>query len=170
MRRTLILFLTQLLLWTVLAQINHALTGVRVYLFTGSLFITFIALTQPTRPGLACALLGGVLCDANAPASLFGLHTLLYVGGFLLIHHVRDRVPRDDTVGRIVVALLVNLALFLALSLLQIGRSPAPAAVWPRLLVDLFCSQIFLGLIARWFFSLQTQSLILARVDREAFA
>ena len=48
--------------------------------------------------------------------------------------------------------------------------TPAPAAIWPRLIVDLLCSQVFLVLIAPWFFALQTRALTLARVPRETYA
>ena len=170
MRRSLILFLTLVLLWTLVAQLNHALTGLRVYLFAGSLFITFAALTQPLRAGIGRVILGGLLCDANAPASVFGTHTLLFLAGYFVIFNLRDRIPRDDSSSRIVVALLANFALFLVFSFAQIGHSPAPAAVWPRLIVDLVCSQLFLALATRWFFALQAKALILARVERDSFA
>ena len=68
----------------------------------------------------------------------------------------------------VVVALLANLGIFLALSLLLLGRHPAPAAAWTRLLADLIFSQIFLALLAPWFFALQREALLLARVDLAA--
>jgi hypothetical protein len=173
MRRIAVLFLTLLLLWTLVAQLNHALSsfaGMRVYLFSGSLYLTFAALTQPLRPGLASVILGGLVCDANAPTAVFGSHTLLFVAAFLVVFNLRDRIPRDDTTGRIVVALLANLALFLAFSFSQVVRSPMPGAVWPRLFADLVCSQIFLALATRWFFALQARALVLAQVERVTFA
>src|SRR3954463_16029726 len=140
MRRAFILCLTLVLLWTIVAQVNHALTGLHVYLFAGSLYVTFAALTQPLRTALASTVFGGLVCDANIPATLFGTHTLLFLAAFFVIFNLRDRVPRDDTTGRIVIALLANFALFLALSFSQLARSPAPGAIWPRLLADLVCS------------------------------
>jgi hypothetical protein len=169
MRRTLTLFVTLLILWTVLAQINHALTAWRIYLFAGALFVAFAALTQSPRAGFVATLLGGLVCDANAPVP-FGTHTLLFAAAHLTLFYVRERVPRDDNIAAITVVLLTNLALFLVFSFLQIHRSPAPAAVWPRLIVDLLCSQIFLVVITPWFFALQARALILARVDRRSFA
>jgi hypothetical protein len=170
MRRTLILFLTSLLLWTVVAQVNHALTGIRVYVFIGSLYLVYAALTQPLLPGLFSVILGGFLCDANAPRAVFGSHTLLFIVGFFVVHNLRDRIPRDDLAGRVVIALLSNFALFLVFSFAQLIRSPAPAAVWPRLLADLVASQVFLTLITPWFFALQHRALVLAQVEREAYA
>ena len=165
MRRTLILFATLVLLWTIVAQINHALAASRVYLFAGGLFVAFAALTQPRRSGLITTVLGGLMCDANAPV-IFGTHLLLFVAAYATLFHVRDRVPRDDNISAIIVVLLTNLALFLVFSFTQIHASPSPAAIWPRLIADLLCSQVVLALLTPWFFALQARSLELARVPR----
>jgi rod shape-determining protein MreD len=169
MRRTLVTFLTLLLLWVVVAQVNHILSGTHVYLFVGGLFVTYAALQLPLRDGLAAVLLAGLLCDANTPVP-FGLHTLLFASACAVICNLRDHVPRDETVARVIVALLTNLALFLVFSFALIGRSPAPGAVWLRLIFDLLCSQVFLALIAPWFFALQARTLVLARVERDPLA
>ncbi len=169
MRRTLILLASLVVLWTIVAQLNHALAGLRLYVFAGGLFVAFAALTQPHRAGLAASLLAGLLCDANAPVA-FGTHLLLFAAAHLTLFHVRDRVPRDDNVSAIVVVLLANLALFLVFSFSQIHDSPAPAAVWPRLIADLVCSQVFLAVVTPWFFALQARALVLARVARDEAA
>ena len=188
MRRTLALFAPLVVLSALVAQLNHVLTDVRVYLFVGSLFVVFAALTQPLAAGLAAAILAGLMCDATAPlwfdpmmsvgwslksSALLGLahaHTVLFALAHIVVYNVRDRIPRNDTIGRIVVALLANLGLFLAFSFMHIVHSPAPGAVWPRLIADLVCSQVFLTLVAPWFFALQAQALVFARVERENFA
>jgi rod shape-determining protein MreD len=167
MRRVLVLFATSVLLWVLVAQVNHALTDLRVYLWVGSLFVVYNALMQPLRAGMAGSLLGGLVCDANSPVA-FGTHTLLFAAAHAVVFHLRDNLPREDTTGRVVIALLTNLGLFLLFSFAQIGRSPAPAAVWPSLIGDLVCSQIFLTVIAPWFFALQQRALVLARVERDA--
>ena len=69
---------------------------------------------------------------------------------------------RDETVARVIIALLTNLTLFLVFSFLQISRLPQPAVAWPRIIFDLVCSQVVLALIAPWFFALQTAALRLA--------
>jgi rod shape-determining protein MreD len=166
MRLTLVTALTLLLLWTVVAQVNHALAGLRVYLFVGSLFVTFAALKLPLRSGLGASLLGGLLCDANTPVT-FGTHTLLFAAAHAVVFHLRERLPRDDTLARVLVALLANLALFLMFSFIQIARSPAPAVAWPRLIADLAGSQVFLALVAPWFFALQSRAVSLADSSRE---
>jgi rod shape-determining protein MreD len=166
MRHTLATFLTLVLLWALVAEINHALSGLRVYLFVGALFVTYAALMLPFRAGLASTVLGGLLCDANAPV-WFGTHMLLFTAAFVIVSHLRNRLPREDTVARVVVASLANLGLFLLFSFTQIGGSPSPAAAWTRLMADLVCSQIFLAVIAPWFFALQHHALLLARAERE---
>jgi len=166
MRRTLVTFLTLLLLWAVVAQVNHVLDG-HVYLFLGGLFVAYAALQLPLRDGLTAVLLAGFVCDAGAPVP-FGLHALLFAAAHAVVFNIRDHVPREETVARVFIALIVNLALFLVLSFVLVGRGPVPAAVWPRLIFDLVCSQVFLALIAPWFFALQSRSLVLTGVERDS--
>ncbi len=167
MRRTLVTFLTLLILWVIVAQVNHALSGAHVYLFVGGLFITYAALQEPIRAGLAAVLLAGLLCDSNTPVPL-GVHTLLFAAAWAIVFNIRDHLPKDETIARILVALLVNLALFLVISFALVGRGPAPGTVWPRLICDLVCSQVFLAIVAPWFFALQARTLILARIERDS--
>lgn len=161
MRRAFTLCLTSLLLWALISQINHALSGLRMYIFAGALFVCFPALALPLRSGLAVSCFGGFVCDANSPVS-FGTHLLLFAAAHATLYRLRDRVPRDDTLSAILVALLTNLALFLVFSFTQIHGSPSPSAAGPRLLVDLVCSQIVVALITPWFFALQARSLELS--------
>ncbi len=167
MRHTLTIFLTLVLLWALVAQTNHELSGLRVYLFVGGLYVTYASLMLPWRAALTSILLGGLLCDATAPVA-FGTHVILFSAAFAVLSHLRDRLPREDTIARVVVALLVNLALFLLFSFTQIGGSPPPAAAWPRLIADLIVSQIALALVAPWFFALQHRALLLSRAERAA--
>ena len=166
MRRILVLVASLFLLWAIVAQLNDALSAVRMYVFAGSLFVAFIALTQPRRPGLVAVMLGGLICDANAPVT-FGTHLLLFAAAHVTLFHIRERVPREDNTSAIVVVLLTNLALFLVFSFTQIHDSPSPNAYWARLIADLVCSQLFLVLVTPWFFALQAGALALARVPRE---
>lgn len=168
MRRFLTLSLTLLLLWALVAELNHLLSSWRVYVFAGALFVTFAALNQPLRPGLLASCVGGLICDANAPVT-FGLHLLLFGLAHATLFHLRDRIPRDDNIAAIIVTLLTNLALFVVFSFSQIHGSPAPGTLGPRLLVDLVCSQIVLALATPWFFALQARSLDLAQVVTDAY-
>jgi rod shape-determining protein MreD len=169
MRRYPALLLPLIVLWAVASEVNHALGGWQVYVFVGALYVVHAALMQRWRHAAFVAIFGGLMCDATRPVA-FGTHMLLFLLAAAAVHRARERLPREDTTSRIIVALLVNLALFLAFSFTQIHRSPAPAAIWPRLIVDLVGSQIFLVLIGPWFFALQTRALALARVPRETYA
>jgi rod shape-determining protein MreD len=169
MRHTFVVFLTLVVLWVVVAQVNHVLAGFHVYVFAGALFVAYAALALPLRAGLSAVLLGGLLCDASSPVP-FGTHLLLFAIAHAILFHIRDRVPRDETVARVIITLLANLGLFLALSFALVSRNPAPAVLWPRLIVDLILSQLLIALIAPWFFALQARSLILARAERDSLA
>ncbi len=169
MRRTLVTFFTLLLLWVLLAEVNHGLGPAHVYLFAGGLFITYAALVLPLRDGIAAVMLAGLVCDASAPVRV-GTHLLLFAAAHAVVFNIRDRLPRDETVARVIVALLLNLGLVLALSFALIGRGPAPGAVWPRLILDLVCSQVFIALVAPWFFALQARVLVVTRVERDPLA
>jgi rod shape-determining protein MreD len=154
-------FLTVLLLWALVAQVNHYLAGAHLYLFVGGLLVAQAALELPLRSGMAVALLAGCVCDAHALVP-FGTHALLFAVAQAVLFNLRDRLPLDETTGRVLIALFANLALFLVLSFLEIDRSPAPGASWLRLFADLACSQVFLALIAPWFFALQRRAATLA--------
>lgn len=166
MLRCLLTFATLVLLWALTGQANHALAPLQVYLFLGGLFVTFAALRLSSRAGLATALLAGLLNDAATPLP-FGTQMLLFAAACLVIQSVRDRLPHDVVFIQVVVALLANLALFVAFSLLR-GHSVAGVA-WARLGVDLLCSQAVLLAIAPWFFALQTHTLQLLRPGFSAF-
>lgn len=166
MRRTFVIAGSLILLWALVAQLNDALSGARVYIFAGALFVAFAALTQPRRSGLVAVMLAGLVCDAHSPVT-FGTHMLLFAAAHFTLFHIRERVPRDDNVAAIAVVLLTNLALFLVFSFTQIHDAPVPAAAWTRLIADLVCSQLFLVLVTPWFFALQSGALALARVPRD---
>lgn len=166
MRRFLALFLPQLVLWVLVSQANHVLAQFHVYLVLGALFVVYAALTMPLRVGLLTSFAAGLLHDSQASVA-FGLHAVLFGLTHALLFYIRDRVPRDETVARVVIALLSNLAFFLVFSFTQIGGLPSPAEVWPRLIWDLLWSQLAITLVAPWFFALQSRSLVVARVARD---
>lgn len=166
MRRFLTLSLCSVILWVLVAQLNHAISAAQIYLSVGGLFVTYAALTQPFAVGFWVAIFAGLVLDANTPVA-FGTHLILYATADVLIFRVRERVPRNDPVSRVAIAVVANLAVFIVFSLLELVRMPAHAAVWPRLLVDLLCSQVFLAVIAPWYFALQARALVLAGVERE---
>lgn len=169
MLRLILILLSTLLLWAVSAQINHALAPWRLYVFVGALAVTLPALTFSLRTGLLASFLGGLLFDAVAPVT-FGTHAFLFALTHAVVFNLRDRLPRDDTLSRVLIALFANLGLFLVFSFSQVARSPAPASLWPRLFADLACSQILLALIAPWFFAIQARALALTDHEANRFA
>jgi rod shape-determining protein MreD len=163
-RRWLITLATMLLLWSLVAQINHHLAPYGVSLFAGGLLVTFGALRLGLRNGLFASMLTGLVIDALEPVP-FGTHLLLFAGLHIVIYHLRTRFPREETVFGVVIALLANLALFLALSFATLGRQPAAGSAWLRLFADLGCSQLFIAVAAPWYFALQQRALELGHVD-----
>jgi rod shape-determining protein MreD len=164
MRAAAVLFLTLYLLRAILSEVNSALSPVHIWLFAGGLFVAYSALMLPFRQGLAVSVLGGLLCDSLAPVA-FGTHAALFATAHVVVFNARERLQREETAVRVVVALVLNLALFLAISFVRIRQVPPGATVWPRLLWDLTWSELALVLIAPWFFALQLRSLELARAD-----
>jgi cell shape-determining protein MreD len=164
MRGATVLFLTLYLLQAVVSEVNSALSWAHIWLFAGGLFVAYSALMLPFRQGFAVSVLGGLLCDSAAPVA-FGTHAALFATAHVAIYNVRERLQRDETAVRVIVALILNLALYLALSFARIRHVPAGATVWPRLLADLAWSELALALAAPWFFALQIRTLELARAD-----
>lgn len=163
-RSALALFLTLFLLWILLAQVNHSLAPWHVYLFAGGLYVTQAALVMALRPGFAAILAAGMVCDANTPVP-FGTHTLMFAVTYAVLYRLRDRLPHEELVGQIAIVLIANFALFFGLTFLRLR--PVPRFAWPRLVSDLLLSQLFIGLVAPWYFSLQQRALALA-ADRSA--
>jgi cell shape-determining protein MreD len=116
----------------------------------------------PFRQGLPVSVLAGLLCDSVSPVP-FGTHGGLFAAAHVGIYNLRERLQRDETVVRVAVALILNLALFLALFLVREHGLPESATVWPRVLSDLAWSEAAVVLAAPWFFALQAGSLQLAR-------
>jgi rod shape-determining protein MreD len=145
-------FLPPALLGLLVGQANHALAPWHVWLYAGGLMVAFAALRLGFGAGFAAVFCAGLCCDAGAPLP-FGTQAFLFAAAFTLIFAARDRLPREDAAAGAAVAVLANLGIFLALCLLPAGGAPATA--WPRLLADLFFSQVFLVLAAPWFFALQ---------------
>jgi cell shape-determining protein MreD len=163
-RRWLIPFAAMMLLWWLVAEVNHYLAPHGIHLFVGGLLVTFAALQLSLRHGLAASLLTGLAIDAVEPVP-FGTHLLLFAVVHVVVFHLRGRFARDETIVGVVTALFANLALFLGLSVVVLGDHPAPAAAWERLIFDLGWSQLFIAAIAPWFFALQRRALELGRVD-----
>lgn len=164
MRGAFALFLTLYLLRALVAELNNALSGVHVWLFTGGLFVAYSALMMPFGPGFFVTIVAGLLCDSVTPVP-FGTHATLFGVAHAVVYNVRERLQRLDTTVRVVVALLINLGLFLALTFVRIRVAHGGAGAWPRMLSDLAWSEVVVALIAPWFFALQLRMLELARAN-----
>jgi cell shape-determining protein MreD len=164
MRGAAVLFLTLYVLRALVAELNTALSGFHLWLFAGGLFVAYSALAMPFHEGFAASLLGGFLCDAMSPVA-FGTHAGLFAVAHVAVYNLRERLQRDETFVRVVVALLVNVFLYLAISFVRIGPVNGRAAEWPRALADLVWSEAVIILIAPWFFALQLRTLEMARAN-----
>lgn len=162
MRRGLIVFGTLVLLWTLIGIVNDQLSGLRVHLFVGGLFVAFAAVALPFRAGFWTVLAGGALCDVGSPLP-FGTFALLFAAAQAVLTRMRERLPHGHTIGRVAIALLVNLGLYLVVSFARLHGAPEPGAYWLRALIDLAFSQAAIVLAAPWFFALQERTLAYAR-------
>ena len=169
MRGAVALFLTLYLLRALVAEANNALSGLHVWLFAGGLFVTYSALAMPFREGFAASLLGGLLCDCVSPVG-FGTHAVLFAFSHTVVFNLRERLQREETAVRVIVALLVNLGLFLSITALRMRASHIGFGSWPRLVSDLFWSEAALLVAAPWFFALQLRTLELARAKPSRLA
>ncbi len=163
-RQVLVLLACAALLAGLLGQLNHALSPLALGLVTPGLLIAFACLRLPPGPGLATCLLIGLWLDTAAPVG-FGRHAALLGLAFCMVHRIRWRLPREETLVGVVTALFLNLALFIVLGFVDLGSLPDPAAGGLRLLVDLLVSQGVTVLIGPWFFALQKRSLELAGAE-----
>jgi rod shape-determining protein MreD len=163
-RRVLLLSLASLLLAFLLDQLNHYLGAWQVHVWCGGLFVAFAALRLDFRSGAAASFIGGLILDAGAPVA-FGTHALLFLAAHAAVFNIRSRAPREETIVGVIVALLVNLGLFLALSFIRIDGSPDAGAAWLRDFADLLASQLLIALVAPWFFAVQARLLRLGGAD-----
>jgi hypothetical protein len=144
-------------------QLNHALAPLALTVAAPGLLVAYAALRLPTGTGLAVVFLSGLWLDAAAPAP-FGRQAALLGVAFCFLHHVARRLPREENLVGVVSALFVNLGLFVALAVLDLGALPDSTAGALRLLADLVASQVFTTLVGPWFLALQRGALDLAGV------
>jgi len=157
--RLLILIACGIVLWTITAQLNHYLAPWHLNIFTGGLILAYPALRLPWRDTWRIALPLGLWHDA-ATAAPFGAHAILFLLAAALIHYLRVRIPRTDTLVAILTAILANTAILAALSIALAIRDPIPAGIIRTLALDTLLSAALIALVTRWYFALQTQALI----------
>jgi len=167
--RVLILTAASLLLALLLGQLNHYLAPLQVHVWCGGLFVAFAALRLNYGTGAVAAFFAGLLLDADAPVA-FGTHGFLFLCAHAIIFTIRARAPRDATIVGVMIALVANLGLFLALSILRIDPGLKPDQAWLRIFADLLASQIVLAVIAPWFLSVQRRLLELTGANFRDFS
>jgi rod shape-determining protein MreD len=158
LRQVLALLACGAVLGAFLGQLNHAVAPWAFSFFAPGLLVAFAALRLPLGAGIASAFVFGLWLDASSPLP-FGRQALLFALACCLVHRLRDRLPRHETMIGVVVALFVNLALFVALAFLDLGALPDTASGGLRLLADLVVSQLLTALIGPWFLALQEAAL-----------
>ncbi len=158
LRQILALLACAAVLCAMVGQLNHATAGWALSFSLPGLLVTYAALRLPPGPGLASAFVTGLWLDAVTPLP-FGRQAFVLALAFCLVFRLRGRLPRQETITAVVVALFVNLALFVALAFLSLGSLPDPAAGGVRLLGDLLVSQLLTALVGPWFLALQTAAL-----------
>jgi rod shape-determining protein MreD len=139
-------------------QLNHYIAPWALGFSVPGLLVAYAALRLPFGPGFASAFLLGLWLDAASPLP-FGRHAFLLALAFCLVHRLRGRFPRTETIVGVVVALFVNLGLFVAIAFLDLGALPDPAAGALRIFGDLLCSQLLTALVGPWFLALQDAAL-----------
>jgi rod shape-determining protein MreD len=155
-QRPLLLAAAALLLHALLGLLNHLIAPWQVQVWCGGLLVPLAALYLSHPAGATGVFLAGLLWDAPTPMP-FGTQALLLLAAHAVVYHLRDRFPRAGLATPVVIALVVNLALFLQISFLRAELAPRPTSAWGRLLVDLFASQLVLALIGPWFFAVQAR-------------
>jgi len=163
-RTTFIIFACCVVLWVCVSQLNHYLAPLHLSVFAGGMLVSFSALRLGFREGWWASFLIGLLIDSSA-AVPFGFHALFFAAAHVAVYHFRGRFPREETSFNVVVALLVNLVLFIVITVSLIHRSPAPAEMIPRLLIDLLASEMFVLVCSPWSFALQERSLELCGIS-----
>jgi hypothetical protein len=164
--RWLIVTLSNLLLCWLAGLANHYLAGLAVHLYLGGLLVTYAALRLDSKHGLIATLLTGLMVDSVQPVP-FGTSLVLFSLVHATILYGRQQFPREGAIFAVVVALLANLFLIIALSVLLVGAGPRPAQAWLRIFGDLVMSQIAIVIVAPWFVGLQDRAMELAEIHPE---
>lgn len=170
MRRHIAILLgSSALLGLILGQVNHYLAPWQMHVWCGGLFVTFAGLRLGYQSGATVCFLAGLLLDAGSLLP-FGTQAFLFLAGHAIVSALRARAPRDDTLVGIMIALITNLALFLALGLLRIGQAIQPADTWLRAFADLLISQLVIALIGPWYLAVQKRLLEIGGSDLRELA
>lgn len=163
-RTPLLVFAANVLLWVIQTQLNHYIAPWNTTAFIGGLCVVFSSLRLSGRDGARALLLTGLWFDAATPVP-FGLHAFLFLLAHTVLFMFRSRIPREETLIGLLVAVLVNLGTMIAISAAVLHRNPAPLEMWPRLIADSLVSFSLIILIGPWTFSFQERLLQIGGVS-----
>lgn len=152
--------LSMWLLYIAMHLLNQLLAPFGIWLFIEGLFLVFPLLYLRLKHGLLCILLLGLLLDAGSAYPL-GLRSTAYALTLLAFTPLRRRVRRENKLQATLVALGLNLCVFLFVFCGVIASQPQMS--WPlagRALSDLLLSEAIVALAAMQWIHFQRQLLI----------
>lgn len=138
--------------------LNHHLAVWQVHASVGGLAVAFPALRLHPKAAMWTAFCAGLAMDALTPV-YFGQNALLMLAACSLIVGVRHRIPRDELPVGIAVAVIANLLLICARTVIFAPDWPDTGDGWLRVFSDLVASQLLIAAVTPWFFALQMHGL-----------
>ncbi|HLS27854.1 MAG TPA: hypothetical protein VK041_04335 [Opitutales bacterium] len=165
--RWLLVLLANLLMIALVAEINHYLAIFSVHIFLGGLLLAFGVLRLRLRQGLIANGITALVLDSLNPLP-FGQTFFLLLTCHTIVFSLRGHLPRENIRSGTLIAAGMNLAIFLTLTLLNIGGQLNNSSYWQRIFVDGTISTFALFLIAPWFLSLQKTALAFIGIDLDA--
>ena len=164
--RWILVLLANLLLIALIAEINHHLTPLSLYIFPGGLLLAFAVLRLRLRQSLLANGFTALAFDALNPLP-FGQTFLLFLSCHTLAFSLRGHFAKENPKYGAFVAAGMNIVLFIAITLTIAGKNFSEID-WQRTLIDGALSTIFVLFLAPWFFSLQQTALAFVGIDLDA--
>lgn len=165
--RWILVFLANLLLISLVAELNHYLTPASLHVYMGGLLLTFSILRLQLRQGILANGVTALVLDAYNPFS-FGITFFLILICHTFVFSVRSNFARESIRSGLLVASGINLVLMLAYAILAFDDIPRAGTYWGRMTVDIFLSGIVVLLITPWFLSLQKTALAFIGINLDA--
>jgi hypothetical protein len=165
--RWFLVFMSNLLLIFLVAEVNHYLAPLALQVYLGGLFLTFGILRLQLRHGLIATALTGLVLDAVNPRP-FGYTFFLMVGCHVAVFSMRGHFARETFRSCLLVALALNLVLFVGIGIAAGRGNPAPSLFWGRIVADSAFSMLAVLIVAPWFFALQKCALASIGIDLDA--
>lgn len=162
-RRTAVVFLCGALLLFLTRLLNTSLSPWGISCWSAGLLVTFPALRLAPQQGFNASVLLGLLVDSTSPLP-FGCNAFLFGIAHLVIVRIRSRFAASEPLLGLVVALITNLAFYVVITALGLGRTGGATVSGLRLLTDLIASQALIGVLCYWFLALQERALAIARI------